>query len=143
MLTSPAASPLAASAADGVASPLAMPTSFFDVVPDGRINASDLLSIFNRLISQQAAAAPLVAQPSSAQPLVAGAADAALVLFDLDDGPADEQPITGPVVLPVEKTSPTNHRAAAALPAEDESLELTGDDESDPADEVDFAFLDI
>jgi hypothetical protein len=143
LLTSPAASPLAASAADGVASPLAMPTSFFDVVPDGRINASDLLSIFNRLISQQAAAAPLVAQPSSAQPLVAGAADAALVLFDLDDGPADEQPITGPVVLPVEKTSPTNPRAAAALLAEDESLELTSDDESDPADEVDFAFLDI
>ena len=43
LLAGPAAAPLAASADGPVATPLAAPSAFYDVVPDGRINTRHVL----------------------------------------------------------------------------------------------------
>jgi hypothetical protein len=81
----PAAEPMAAG--DGaVASPLAASaTTYIDVNGDGRLTTSDLLMVFNYLLTgpTQKGAAPQAAQPQAA------AADKAIVLFDLTEDKAE------------------------------------------------------
>lgn len=132
LLTGPAAQPLAAGDTD---QPLAAPSLFYDVVPDGRVNTSDLLSIFNRLLMQAAAA-----QPLAAQPLAASATDEALVLFDVEEESSEETVAASEWLPTVEASIAPSTQTAVLLLLEETELALTGDEDGDPAGELDFAF---
>ncbi len=138
LLTGPAAAPLVAGIS---AEPLTAPSVFYDVVPDGRVNTSDLLSIFNRLLTQSAAAQPLAAQPLVAQPLAGSVAEEALVLFVLDEDSSDEPVAVAHWPSTVESTIAARPHATAMLLVKEDELALAGDEEIDPAAELDFAFL--